>query len=181
MFVEFFKSMDTGKDVFIITSSSFEQLYAQYWERLYAFCLKTIADEEGAKEAVQEVFKSLWERRETLHVQEVERYLIRSVKLRAYEYIRNRTIRAQHHEAIGRSSETCYTEDHLGAQELLSRIKQSVSTLPNQCRNVFQLSREQGLSNREIASKLVISERAVEYHISRALRTLKAHLADYIN
>ncbi len=172
--------LNHDKDVFIITRSSFEQLYLQYWERLYAFCLKTIEDEETAKEIVQEVFKSLWERRETLQLQEVERYLIRSVKFKAYEHIRNRVIRAQHHEVILHHRETSYTEDQLGAQELLSHIRHLVNTLPKQCKNVFQLSREQGLSNREIASKLLISERAVEYHISRALRTLKTHLSDYV-
>ncbi len=172
--------LHSDKDAFIITRSSFEQLYQQYWERLYTFCLKTIEDDEAAKEIVQDVFKSLWERRETLRLQEVERYLIRSVKFRAYEQIRNRVIRAQHHEVIFHHTKTHYIEDELGVQELLSRIKHLVSTLPKQCKNVFKLSREHGLSNREIASRLLISERAVEYHISRALRTLKTHLSDYI-
>ncbi|SEL66854.1 RNA polymerase sigma-70 factor [Parapedobacter koreensis] len=168
------------KDVFVITKSSFEQLYLQHWERLYVFCYKTIEDEETAKEVVQDVFKSLWERRTTLQLHEVERYLIRSVKLRTYEHIRNKVIRTQHHEVLLQRSATHYTDDYIGTQELLSRIKQLVNTLPKQCKHVFQLSRDQGLTNREIASQLYISERAVEYHISRALRTLKTHLSDYI-
>lgn len=169
----------TETHAFIITRSSFEQLYLQYWERLYLFCRKTVEDEETAKEIVQEVFKSLWERRESLQLREVERYLIRSVKLKAYEYIRNSVIRAQHHEVIRHREEPHYTDDSLGAQELLARIRNLIETLPNQCRNVFRMSRDQGLTNREIAAKLYISERAVAYHITRALRTLKTHLSDY--
>jgi RNA polymerase sigma factor (sigma-70 family) len=55
-----------------------------------------------------------------------------------------------------------------------------VETLPAKCKSVFKMSREQGLSNREIASVLLISERAVEHHITKALKTLKANLAHFV-
>lgn len=156
-------------------------MYLRYWEGMFAFCLSNIQDEEHSKEIVQEVFKSLWERRDTLRLKEVERYLIRSVKLKTFEYIRNKVARQQHLNNISNSIESHYSDNTLIAEELSDKISNLVSTLPNQCRKVFQMSREQGLTNKQIANELVISERAVEYHISRALKTLKTELIEYIS
>ncbi|MGJ1496144.1 RNA polymerase sigma-70 factor [Sphingobacterium spiritivorum] len=165
---------------FIITHESFEQLYLDHWEKLFFFCVKTIQDEEIAKEIVQEVFKSVWERKDKLELKEVERYLIRSVKLKTFEYIRNKVTRQQHHEVILNAYKEEYHENSVEVQELSSKINNLIGSLPNQCKNVFKMSRHEGLTNKEIASRLYISERAVEYHISRALSTLKTHLSDYI-
>ena len=135
---------------------------------MFAFCLKNIQDEEVAKEIVQEVFKSLWERRDSLRLKEVERYLIRAVKLKTFEYIRNKVTRQQHLENFTTNKQNYYVEYPLIAEELSQKISKLVS-------------RDQGLTNKEIATKLYISERAVEYHISKALKTLKMELTDYIN
>jgi RNA polymerase sigma-70 factor (ECF subfamily) len=168
-------------DFFIIDRKSFEQIYLRHWEDMFAFCLSNIQDEEHSKEIVQDVFKSVWERREELRLKEVERYLIRSVKLKTFEYIRNKVSRQQHLNNISNITESHYSDNTLIAEELANKIAKLVNTLPNQCRKVFQMSREQGLTNKEIAQELVISERAVEYHISRALKTLKTELIEYIS
>jgi len=165
---------------FIITHKSFEQLYLDHWEKLFFFCVKACQDEDVAKEIVQEVFKSLWERKDSLQLKEVERYLVRSVKLKSFEHIRNKVTRQQHHTQILHSFREEYQDHHMETQELSSKINHLISSLPNQCKNVFRMSRNEGLTNREIAARLYISERAVEYHITRALSTLKTHLADYI-
>jgi len=168
-------------DFFIIDRKSFEQIYLRHWEDMFAFCLSNIQDEEHSKEIVQDVFKSVWERREELRLKDVERYLIRSVKLKTFEYIRNKVSRQQHLNNISNITESQYSDNTLIAEELADKISYLVTTLPNQCRKVFQMSREQGLTNKQIAEKLVISERAVEYHISRALKTLKTELIEYIS
>lgn len=169
------------KDIFTINKASFEQIYLQHWEGMFAYCLKNIQDEDLAKEIVQEVFKSLWERREKLEINEVDRYLIRSVKLKTFEYIRNRQTRQQHHEKISIQTQTHYSEDHLVTDELSIQITKLINNLPKQCKNVFNMSRNQGLTNKEIARQLYISERAVEYHISKALHTLRIELDKYIH
>ena len=102
--------MDTK--IFIINKDSFEQIYLQYWEGMFAFCIKNIQDEEVAKEIVQEVFKSLWERRDDLRLLEVERYLIRAVKLKTFEYIRNKVTRQHHLENIINTAENHYVAKH---------------------------------------------------------------------
>lgn len=159
-----------------ITRSSFEELFERYWKRMFAFALKMTADDDDAKEIVQEIFKSLWERREELSIQDVERYLLRSVKLKTMEYIRNRSTKQRHHEIILNTTKIDYEDQHVQVKELNTKVHNLVESLPKQCKNVFRMSREEGLTNKEIARLLLISERAVEYHISKALSTLRIGL-----
>ncbi|MCL7986845.1 RNA polymerase sigma-70 factor [Sphingobacterium sp. lm-10] len=159
-----------------VNRASFEQLFERYWKRLYAFAVKMTSDEEDAKEIVQEIFKSLWERRENLNIQDVERYLLRSVKLKTMEYIRNKTTKQRHHDIILSTTRVDYEDQQVLVKELNHKVHSLVESLPKQCKNVFKMSREEGLTNKEISRLLLISERAVEYHISKALSTLKIGL-----
>lgn len=158
-----------------IDENRFETLFQTYWKRMYAFALKTTDDEHDAQEIVQEIFKSLWERRDNLTLTDAERYLLRSVKLKSLEYIRNKSTRDRHHNLILSQSSESYEDNQVNFRELKARINSIIDTLPKQCKNVFKMSRERGLTNKEIAQILFISERAVEYHISKALMVFRTY------
>jgi len=160
-----------------IDQNTFETLFQTYWKRMYAFALKTTDDEHDAQEIVQEIFKSLWERRKSLNLTDAERYLLRSVKLKSLEYIRNKSTRDRHHNLILNQANTSYEDNQVNFRELKERINNIIDSLPKQCKNVFKMSREQGLTNKEIAQILFISERAVEYHISRALTVFRTYFS----
>lgn len=166
-----------------IDEITFKELYQLHWERVFAVCYNNLQDVEVAKGMVQEIFKSLWERRQELEITvSVERYLLRAAKLKVFEHLRNTKVRREHIQHIRMlecGSAHC-TENDVMYNSLKEKVSGLVDTLPSQCRKVFKLSREQGLSNREISQSLLISERAVEYHITRALSTLKANLTEYL-
>lgn len=167
---------------FKIDEQSFREVYLQHWESVFAVCYHNLHDTEVAKGMVQDIFKSLWERREELEITvSVERYLLRSAKFKVFEYLRNSKIRQEHaQEAVAYDYRaTNSTENDVFYNNLKEQVVGLVDTLPAQCRNVFKMSREQGLSNKEIAASLLISERAVEYHITRALSTLRSNLSEY--
>ena len=168
---------------FRIDENSFREIYLRHWEQVFAICFNNLRETEVAKGMVQDIFKSLWERKDELEITtSIERYLLRSAKFKVFEYLRNSKIRREHTEtalAYHCDSANC-TENDVMYESLKSKVSCLVDTLPCQCRNVFKMSREQGLSNKEIASALLISERAVEYHITRALSTLKANLTEYL-
>lgn len=167
------------ESIFSINRKTFENAYHNYWEKVYAVCYNNIRDVEVAKEMVQDIFKSLWERRAELELENVERYLVRSAKLKAFEFIRNKTTRQKIDEFNYQgcvNSRNC-TEEQILFNNLKENVDLLVDSLPCQCKKVYKMSREDGLSNREIAEKLTISERAVEYHITRAMSTLKLKLA----
>lgn len=165
---------------FHITRETFEAVYNLYWSKVYAVCYNNIKEAEIAKELVQDIFKSLWERREELQLENAGNYLIRAAKFKTFEYIRNKVSQQQHLNIKLQNTidSTNCTEEHILYNELKIKVDSVVETLPAQCRRVYKMSREKGMSNKEIAFSLFISERAVEYHITKALSVLKLNLAD---
>lgn len=164
-----------------IDLKSFEEAYTLYWEKVFAVCYNNIREIEPAKGMVQDIFKSLWERRAELEIQDIERYLVRSAKFKAFEYIRNKTIREKHNvfQVMDCSVSSNCTEEQILFNDLKEKVDDLVDTLPCQCKRVYKMSREQGLTNKEIAATLDISERAVEYHITKAMKRLKVGLESY--
>lgn len=164
-----------------IDKQSFEMAYELYWEKVFAVCYNNIKEVEPAKGMVQEIFKSLWERRSELEIEKIEHYLIRSAKFKTFEYIRNKVNRQKHNEfqMMDCSVSSNCTEEQVLFNNLKEKVNVLVDTLPCQCKRVYKMSREQGMSNKEIASLLYISERAVEYHITKAMSRLKVGLASY--
>lgn len=168
---------------FKIDETSFKQIYSLYWEKVFAVCYHNIRETEPAKGMVQDIFKSLWERKDELEITaSVERYLLRSAKFKVFEYLRNNRSRKEHTEKAlsDYSNSANCTENDVMFNTLKNQVEVLVSTLPCQCQNVFKMSREQGFTNKEIAASLFISERAVEYHITRALNTLRSNLTEYL-
>lgn len=173
--------METSIHHIEIDRKHFEEFFRLYWKRMFSFALKSVGDEDDAKEIVQDVFKSLWERRSHLQLQDAERYLLRSVKLKSLEFLRNKGNKQRHHEVILTGKTEFYEDNQLYYKELKNHLEDAVDSLPKQCKHVYKLSRDEGLTNKEIATNLLITERAVEYHISKALSVIKMRLKKYCN
>lgn len=164
---------------FLLTEESFRLLYLSLAKRLYRLCHYYLRDEEEAREIVQEVFRSLWERRADLRLSgPPEAYLIQSTKNLINRHFRDKSTHQAHlNEAAALrpvSEET--TEQMVLFSQLSARIAELVGALPGLTAHVFRLSREQGLGNREIAVRLDISEKAVEYHLTKSLAHLRRNL-----
>ncbi|MEH6657353.1 RNA polymerase sigma-70 factor [Leeuwenhoekiella marinoflava] len=160
------------------TPKKFEKVYNIYWEKVYAVCYNNTKKMELAQGMTQDIFKSLWERRDNLQIKNIENYLVRAAKLKVSEYYRNKAIREKNLNVACENycDSTNCTEDDISFSLLVEELELLVEKLPCQCRNVFKMSREQGMSNKQIAAQLKITERAVEYHISKALKFLKTKL-----
>lgn len=165
-----------------IDKQFFEETYRTYWRKIFGICLHHTGDETLSEEIVQEIFRSLWERRETFVLNgPIENYLVRAAKMEIMDYFRT----TSRHQKISESVLSDYTEsDHsteqfIYANALENRINELVGKLPVQCREVYTQSRDNGLNNKEIASVLSISVKTVEYHISRALTFLRTNLSGY--
>ncbi|MBE9466604.1 RNA polymerase sigma-70 factor [Dyadobacter subterraneus] len=162
-----------------INAEAFETIYNKYWKDLYSLCFYYIKDQEQSKEIVQDIFKSIWERRNELDVDgPIENYLFRSVKLKVAQYYRTNNIHQKHLEAITRDlkkSENS-TENIVLFNALKDQISDLVERLPEQCQRVFLLSRENGFSTQEISSQLSISPKTAENHLTKALNFLRKHI-----
>ncbi len=157
---------------------AFTQIYELFKRKLLAMAYNYCRDKALAEEVVQEVFVSLWEKRQDVAIKSLEAYLATSIKFSVFRTLQRdlhrKELAAQHY------TPTAITYDH---EEVYARFLQEyidgiVENLPEKCRLVFIYSRKDGLNNREIAQKMDIAEKTVEAHLSKAIKTIKNNLND---
>lgn len=154
--------------------AAFNQLYQTYWRPLYAVAYKIVLSEESAKDVVQDVFVSIWEKASSITILKLEAYLFQAVKLQCFMVLRAGAITRKH---LQRFNQVLYqhiaVEDVHDYKELQDLLERSIASLPDRCREVFYLSRMESLPNKQIAEQLNISPKTVENHITKALRVLR--------
>ncbi len=166
-----------------LNKNQFEQLFKQHFVHLCNFARQYVGDTDAAKEITQKVFIKLWENREKVKLQKsITSYLFTAVKSRCLNYIRDhKKYRSQILDLDNAAFDSALVEDHLGLEELKDRIAKALSTLPEKCRLVFEMSRYQEMKYKEIAEELNISQKTVEAHMSKALKSLRENLEDYVS
>ena len=162
---------------------AFTELYNRYWDKLLFISGIKFRDLSVAEEMVQDVFLDIWNRRLELNITgELEAYLAVSMK---YKVINaqaklKRATEYQQYSLIRKTQQDNSTEEWLSFNELKGRLSLLVSKLPEKCRITYLLSREQGLSQKEIAIKMHVTEKAVEANMSRAVKSLRIALKEIL-
>jgi RNA polymerase sigma-70 factor (ECF subfamily) len=158
---------------------SFERLFRDFFPPLMAFARKIVVDEDDAREVVQQVFIKLWEKRSELDLStSLKSYLFTSVHHRSLNVIRDRKkfSSAELPEVAGEWDVSAQIE----SMELEGKIREAIDSLPEKCREIFELNRFEGLKYSEIATQLGISVKTVENQISKALKILREQLGKYL-
>jgi RNA polymerase sigma-70 factor (ECF subfamily) len=157
---------------------AFHQLFSRMYNPLCQFCLKFVHVREVAEELVSDVFYTIWKNRERIEVTSPRSYLFTAVRNRGFDYLRKvkKTMLCDLAEARNLPGHYANSQEVMIEKELTETIEHSISTLPKQCRLIFELSREHGLKYREIASQLKISIKTVETQMGRALKHLRQAL-----
>ena len=141
--------------------------------------MKYTYDLDDAKNIVHEVFMSLWEKFEGLPEEtNFKSYLYTAVRNKSLNFIRDK----KKHVMLEDAEELAPFEENVSMEsaELEREIEIGLQLLPEKCREVFELSRQEGLKYAEIAEKLNISIKTVEAQMSKALSILRDHLRDFI-
>lgn len=160
---------------------SFNQLFRHYYARLVRFAIQLVHTREAAEEIVSDVFVKIWEKRVTLgEVRNLEVYLYVAVKNGCLNYCEKYSVVHLQLDISGETElyDTGNTQKNLEMKELMHRLHMAVEQLPEQCRLIFKMVKEDNLSFREVAEILSISPRTVETQIYRAVKKLKLVLAE---
>jgi RNA polymerase sigma-70 factor (ECF subfamily) len=161
-------------------AKAFENLFQIYYRPLCVFVSRMLQDDAEAEEVVQDFFVKLWERRDRIEIEtSVKNYFFRSVKNLSLNRIKHEQIRLKHAQHVVADSETNDYDDHFIEVDLAQAIEKSISELPVKRREIFRLSREEGLKYREIAEKMNISVKTVEVQMGLAIKTLREKLKKY--
>ncbi|MGE4289225.1 MAG: RNA polymerase sigma-70 factor [Salinivirgaceae bacterium] len=167
-----------------MTENQFEDIFKTNYSFLVNVAFGVLKDRDDARDIVQQVFLKLWNLRDEVNFdQNMRAYLHRSVINTALNFIdKNKRIVNEEQSAdnIFDSLQVKPNSDYL-SDEVELAIKKAIAALPDKCQTVFSLSRFSDLSNKEIAEELNISLKAVEKHISKALRDLRVSLKPYMD
>jgi RNA polymerase sigma-70 factor (ECF subfamily) len=172
-------------------TDAFNHFYRTYYKRMFNFANSYCRNEFVAGNIVQDTFLGLWENRENLESEiNLPAYLLTIVKNKALNHFHRATIKTKVKENVQNhamrelelrcSLLTACNPEEMFHSEIVKIIEKTLETLPNQCRKVIMMSRFEGFTHKEIASKLDISLKAVEYHITKALKLLRVNLKDYL-
>lgn len=164
--------------------SAFKELYKRYWKKLYGAAYKRLRNKEQCEEIVQELFTNLWVKRHELPlINGVSSYLYTSVTHLVIDHYRKELVRQKYRETfklVHYQEADNSTEEAILLKDLTETIESEISQLPDKCRSVYELSRKEHKSNKEIAMQMGISEKTVENHLTKALKRLQLGLSHYL-
>jgi RNA polymerase sigma-70 factor, ECF subfamily len=174
---ELYLKLKTGNE------QAFQTLFRKYYSALCRFANQYLKDGELAEETVQDMFVKIWEKRETLNIEtSVKHYFFRSVRNHCLNQIQHEKIKKQYaSQVIETAQHEIEAEQYFLEVDLIRRIEKSIDSLPPKRKEIFRLSREEGMKYKEIAETLDISIKTVEAQMGLALKHLREELKDFSN
>ncbi|NDV58641.1 RNA polymerase sigma-70 factor [Bacteroides sp. 519] len=170
--------------------SNFQDLYDTCYRRAFIFAKSYVQNDMVAEDIVAESFVKLWKLMSEKEIEYPQALLFTALKNKALDYLRRESLRQTIEEelveiyqkelAIRISTLEACNPQEMFSTEIEWIIRQTLDSLPEQTRQIFELSRYEGMPVKEIANKFNITPKAVEYHITRSLNALRTNLKDYL-
>jgi RNA polymerase sigma-70 factor, ECF subfamily len=160
-----------------------EELFKKHFSALHAYACILLKDHFAAEEAVQNIFMRLLEQVGPLNEDaNLRAYLYRGVHNECLNQLKHQKVKNAYQAYKTREATTMYenASEKIIVSELQNSIREAIDELPDQCRNIFQLSRYQELKYHEIATVLNLSVKTVENQMGKALKLLRNKLAGYL-
>lgn len=152
---------------------AFAEIYTRYNKMLYRSAFNILRDKETAKDAVQEVFISLWQRGGNVVIQNLEAYLRQAIRFQVLKVLRMQKNDERFYERLATVTVDIINENPLLLKEQEALLIDILESLPADCRAIFTMSREDRLPYRQIAGNLKISEKTVEKKMSICLKRIR--------
>lgn len=162
---------------------AFNALYLRYWDKVLYLAVQKLKDMMEAENVVQDIFFSIWQRRNDLQITgEIERYLVVAVKYRVIKLFNKQRIQRLYEENNVLTSDLLddSTQEYLAFDELKKRLEMAIIALPEKSRLIYRLNQEGHMSYKQIAETLDTTEKAVDSHMVRTRKSLRASLAGFL-
>ncbi|MDC6390430.1 RNA polymerase sigma-70 factor [Maribacter sp. PR1] len=158
---------------------AFNKMFNTYWQPLFTSAFNLLKDKKICEEIVQDVFIGIWKNRKNLEIKvSLENYLFSSVRYQVFNQFRKnrKNLRPELFENLEQRCTYENPESEILYKELAQKVDAVVEELPKKCRAVYKMSRDEQLSHKEISSRLNISPKTVENHITKALFVLRTSI-----
>ncbi|MEI2274352.1 RNA polymerase sigma-70 factor [Sphingobacterium sp. ML3W] len=161
---------------------AFAEIYDRYSMMIYYKVNQMLRDENASKDLVQDLFTSIWEKCDLIRDNVgISSYLYVAARNRVLNYIQRGKTKSDYLTEIGKYSLQVNDEtlEKIDEKDLMLLLTSEIARLPAKMREVFELSRLEDLSHREIAERLNLSESTVKKQVQNALKILKVRLSNY--
>ncbi len=159
----------------------YEIVFREYYPRLCRFAYTFLSDKDAAEDVVQEVFVTIWQKRESLTISlSLKSYLFQAVKNACFNSIKHEKVKLKSQSQLLANSVVSEENDTMVALELGIKIQEALTKLPPERKKIFLMKKNEGLKYREIADKLNISVKTVENQMGKALKFLRSELIDFL-
>jgi len=160
---------------------AFEMLFNQYYKPLVNYSFTLLKDTGEAEDVVQQVYISMWQKREEIGIHSSPRaFLYKSVYNASLNRIKQNNVRTAFADDVRQTATEAYAADTLVAKELKQKIDAAIDQLPEQCGKIFKMSRYENLKYQQIADAMGLSVKTVENQMGKALKILRTELKEYM-
>ena len=152
----------------------FKIIYQLYWQKLYNLAIYYVENENDAEDIVQDVFTSVWVRHEKICITvALENYLVRCAKYTTFFYLK---VKKKHRKFQEAAPQKVFIHNNVAEisdyKSVMKKLQMRMQSVSQKTQDIFFMSRFDGLTYKEIAEKLEVSVKTVEYHVSQALKQI---------
>lgn len=169
----------------------FNTLFNEYYPRFIRFAMGYVRDVSLAEDFVSDAFTAFWENRNNLLPNTIPpAYILTIVKNKCLNHLKHQQIRLRVKKEINEHAEWLLSvsintleacePNFIFSEEIQQIIDKTLNKLPSKTRQIFILNRYQGFSYKEIAEKMNLSTKSIEFHISKALSQFRFALKDFV-
>ena len=164
---------------------AFKRTFHFFYKKLVKFALNYVSTPEEAEELVSDIFVNLWNKKETLeNIHDITAYLYVAVRNQCLNHLKKKPVLMAGIYDVNKKDKIKELRDpssDLEWKEINVHLDHAIETLPEQCRTVFILIRQEQLKYKEVGALLNISPRTVETHLNRAVSKLSKALSEYLD
>jgi RNA polymerase sigma-70 factor (family 1) len=158
--------------------TAFTEIYDRYWKVMYLHVFRMVRDEEESKDIIQELFSTFWQKKEIIQSTNIGGYLYVAARNKVLNLVQQNKVRSDYLISLGKFSHEMsnVTLEQIDEKDLAQSLEREIAKLPDKMRIIFELSRKENLSHKEIALKLGLSDKTVKKQVSNALKLIRNNL-----
>lgn len=162
-------------------SVAFEIIYRRYWRSLFGFVFQQLGSKEDSEEVMHDLMLSLWQNREQSNIQNLKIYLFIAARNLTNKFIKSQINLRKYREyqILHEVFESSTTEEVININDLSATIDKVMKQMPEKTAMIFKMSKIDEMPVKKIALQMNLTEKAVEYHITKSLKALRTHLQNY--
>lgn len=156
--------------------NAFTEIYNRYWKLLFSTAQRITNSTDSAQDTVQNIFLSLWHRRHVVDIASLKAYLQQATRYAVLQAIREKQTDDRFYERLHILTSEIINDDPLIFKEQQKLLRELLKSMPENYSKTYLLNREEGLTYKQIASRLEISEKTVEKRMTKSLKYLRRGL-----